>query len=127
MKSNPLVHIKVSILNDDFYVTVCWGNLKEAEKYIVSITDQETKVDMARSYARYWSIASFVYMPVIYVNLPVGDERFHSSLAHEAVHAINAIWEYIGEESKDEIYAHSIGAIVHAVDKELNNRGTSHE
>ena len=119
MKPEPFVHIKVPILNDDFYVTVCWGNLKAAKKYIVSITDQETKFPLTRATARYWSIASFVYMPVIYINLPVGDERFLSSLAHEAVHTINAIWDYIQESSKDEVYAYSIGAIVHAVTKQL--------
>lgn len=42
---------------------------------------------------------------------PKTAEEF-GTLAHEAVHAVNHVFDHIHEYSRDEVFAHSVGAIV---------------
>ena len=128
MKPEPFVHIKVPILNDEYFVVVCWGSIKVAKKFIIANT--EPTVDLRRlpkSRGMCWSIFPFDYMPLIYINLPVTSKYFFSSLSHEAVHAINAIWKGIEEPSKEEVYAYSVAAIVYAVEKKVKSRKHNHD
>lgn len=116
-----LRHIKVPILNDEYWVTVVWGDWGTAgQKYIRSIT--EPCLDMCgieNSRAIYFAHTGFAYMPVILMCIPSKDKHFYASLAHEAVHVINELWKHIEEPSKEEVFAYSVGAIVHAVEREL--------
>ena len=114
-------HIKVPILNDEYYVTVCWGDWGTvAQKYIRSITEPTLDMcDISHSRAIYFAHTGFAYMPVILMCIPAKDKHFYSSLAHEAVHVINELWKHIEEPSKEEVFAYSGGAIVHAVEREL--------
>ena len=56
------------------------------------------------------------YHPFIYLDISPQDKHFFSTLAHEATHAIDYIYEYVGEKPGGEVYAICIEAIVHAVE-----------
>ena len=84
--------LKVAILNDEYFVTILLGDKEMAKKA------------MLRNY------------PGLYTELQQGvglhpkDPDFYSTVAHEAIHAIDFIFDEIGEEAKvNEIYAHCPG------------------
>jgi len=117
---DTFTHIEVPILNDEYRVVVCWGRWADAQKFITRHTDgQADFCDMDNDRGLCWFVDNFSYMPIIYITIPPKDKRFYSTLAHESCHAINAMWKKLGEESRDEIFAYSVGAIVGAVEKKL--------
>ena len=114
--------IKVPILNDEYYVVVCWGDQGTAKKYITKHTSGAAEFcELDDDRGTCWFNEDFTYMPIIYINLK--DRRFYGTLAHEACHAINAMWKRLGEASRDEIFAYSVGAIVGAVEKRVKRCG----
>lgn len=113
-------HIKIPILNSEYYVLLGWGNEKQAIpwlKKVIGPTFKEEDLEGPRGHC--WSSGLYYCVPVLYISLPTKDKHFLSTVAHEAVHALNLIWEYIAEDSKNEVYAHSIGYIVHEVEKRI--------
>lgn len=107
--------VKVPILNNEYFVYVLWGNKVRVIKWINSYFGEKyhySFIDDCRGKTFY----QHGYYPVIFINTQI---HFFATLAHEAVHALNYIWEDIAEESKNEIYAHSVGAIIRIVKKQL--------
>ena len=115
--------VKVPILNNEYYVTVVWGNLEKAKTYILSITDNKADFcDMGNLRGVMFAVEDFSYQPVIYLVLSPEDDKFYSTLAHEATHAVKCIWDKLEEAYVGEIFAYSVGAIVGAVEKQVKGK-----
>lgn len=110
---NKLKVIKVPILNRDYCVYILQGKKEKALKWLVSYYgDADLSIDDFENYRGRTFYKKGCY-PVIYL---ITTKHKYSTLAHEAVHAIDYIWKYIGENNKDEVYAHSVGAVVFAIE-----------
>jgi hypothetical protein len=67
------------------------------------------------------------YNPVIVMNIKPDHEHFWATLTHEAIHAIDHIWEMIGEHSYGEVYAHSVGAVIAGVEQFIKRDNKSNK
>lgn len=116
--------IKVPILNDEYFVYVLFGDeIKACDWLRDYFDDRKLDLDDFRGFrARCFYKQGFY--PVIYCAVK---EHLYASLAHEAIHAINYIWRDIGETEKEEVYAHSVGAVVYAVEKFMKPKGKRNE
>lgn len=113
-------HIEVPILNDEYHVDVYWNyTAEQAIKEARIIFKDDTIPDNCFDDNRGRCLSRDNYHPAIFIIIPTSDKHFHATLAHEAVHAIDYIWVDIGEKTGDEIFAHSVGAVVAAVTKKL--------
>ncbi len=110
--------IKIPILNSEYSVWVLWGDKNKALKWIrKELEDKNINFDDLGYRGRTFNHTG--YHPVIYIAV---ETHFYATVAHEAIHAIDFIWDFIGEKQKGgEIYAHSIGAIVNGVEKKRKN------
>jgi hypothetical protein len=117
---DKFTHIKVPILNDEYWVTVCWGECDaEAWRILKTLTDGCADPCDIDGRGAMWAHQGWKYQPVIYICESTTSARFFSTLAHESAHCINALWDKLGERSKEEIFAYSVGAIVYAVEKQV--------
>jgi len=110
--------IIIPILNNEYYVVVCWGN----DKFLDKVADKHGYVKGAirvaeGDQASVWYDTSKQCSPIIVLSEVPRTPRTIAVLCHEAVHAINAIWEYVREKKDvaEEIYCHSVDAIVREV------------
>ena len=121
---DKFTHIKVPILNNEYFVLVAWGEQKKAIPWLIKKTGHyfidKKFLDTGR--AHYFKSDLYMCLPVIYMNVPIKGLEFHASLSHEATHAIECIWKHIGEDTHTEVYAHSCAAIVRAVTKEIRKK-----
>jgi len=112
------MEVKIPILNNEYAVIVCNGNLKElsktlkryhypdySDKFVKEATDQ-------RRGATFYGHRCY---PIIWIDKYSPATDAVGTLAHEAVHAVVSIFELIDERSYDEVFAHSVGAIVREV------------
>lgn len=115
--SKPKV-IEVPILNSEYWVYVVWGDgsVRWISKKLNDAYIEDEEIHNYRG--KTWHRPS--YNPVIHMIVEPGDKHFWGTLAHEATHAIKFIWDSIGEDSFWEVYAHSVGAVVHAVELEIS-------
>lgn len=108
----------VPILNEEYKVIVCIDtakngfkklqeyNKKASEKFSIDDFDTRGKAfDFQNSHGQY---------PFIWIDKDL--EYPYATISHEAVHAVEYIFSYIGEKSHDEVFAHSVSAIVRAVE-----------
>lgn len=111
--------IRVPILNSEYKVIVCYGGAKEIGKvlkayhYPEDLTHYDLEqmlIDMRGRTFYHKSCYPVIALP----KKPKTAEQV-GTLAHEAVHAIQHIFESIGEPSRDEVFAHSVGAVVREV------------
>lgn len=121
---DKFTHIKVPILNEEYFVLVSWGNQKDAIPWLLENTgfDDITKKFLNTGRGHYFKSELYHCLPIIYVNVPVKGTEFWATLSHESTHAIECIWKHIGEDGHYEVYAHSCAAIVRAVSKELDKK-----
>jgi len=105
--------LKIPILNNEYYVIVCVGQPKEVMKFTRKhFEDKEIPEKEFTDDTRGKSFSRKGYPPLLYIKLKSSDTDFFGTLAHEAVHAVQNIWEIIGEENHGEVFAYSVGAIV---------------
>jgi len=107
--------LKISILNNEYSVIVCWGNDKEIFKVVKRW--HEGNADLMSSLNERRGVCFYKHgcHPIIALpRYPKTAEEI-GTLAHETVHAINYIFEAVEEQSRDEIFAHSVGAVVRNV------------
>jgi len=119
MKRKKLKVTKVPILNSEYSVYILQGKKEKAFSWIKSYYG---KSDISINDFEGFRGRVFYhhgYFPVIYL---ISTRHKYATLAHEAVHAINYIWEDIGEKCKEEVYAHSVGAIVFAIENKGKKR-----
>lgn len=108
----------IPLLNNEYKVVVCWGTLSQLKKILLDhhydeedVTIKELKKDIGGH--RGVTFSQNTCYSVIWLdgNLPCNE--LLGTLAHEAVHVVNRLFDFIGEKGIcDEIFAHSVGAIV---------------
>lgn len=105
--------IVIPIFNNEYKVVVCWGSDKSVRRVLDSFW-YPRNIDLAedRKNRRGITYRHPECYPIIVLRGFPKDPEEVGTLAHEAVHAINYIFEYIYEESRDEVYAHCIASIV---------------
>lgn len=113
--------IVIPILNNEYKVIVCWGDAKRIRQvlynwhYPVEEIDFTTALEGMRGRA-----FSHKYChPVIALYTKPKTPEQIGTLAHEAVHAVECIFQAVSEPSRDELFAHSVGAIVRETLKSL--------
>lgn len=107
--------IIVPILNDEYKVIVCWGNPKYVEKIVKQWghKPEDTKSSLANR--RGVCFYSEGCHPIVALpSCPKTAEEI-GTLAHEATHAVINVFSKIDESSYDEVFAHSVGAVVREV------------
>jgi hypothetical protein len=111
--------VKVPILNDEYVVWVLWGKDEIVEKWLKRWYENDVTIDYEQfKHNRGCCYYHPKYNPVIVMHTK---EEFYATLSHEAVHAINQIFNFIGESSRGEIFAHCVGAVVRAVEKHIKS------
>lgn len=110
--------VTVPILNHEYKVVVCWGNLKHLRKTLLNHhynPDHVTKtmLDEQTTNRRGVTFSEQRCYPAIWLNADLPHTDALGTLAHEAVHAVDFIFEALDENMyHSEIFAHSVGAIV---------------
>lgn len=111
--------IRIPILNNEYKVIVVFGGAKEIGKvlrayhYPEDLTHYDLEqmlIDMRGRTFYHKGCYPVIALP----KKPHTPEEI-GTLAHESVHAIKHIFDSIGEESVDEAFAHSVGAVVRGV------------
>lgn len=107
--------IEVPILNDEYKVIVCFGDDKVTKKVLKSWGHKIKTVKSELVDRRGVCFYSKDCHPVIVLpRFPKTSEEI-GTLAHEAFHAVNNIFDKIQGFKDDETFAHSIGAVVRLV------------
>jgi hypothetical protein len=103
---------EIPILNNEYKVIVCWGSKKSIKEVLTKnghkFTDKDLDWDTCRG--RFFS-TPFRHSVIALPRKPKTAEEI-GTLTHEACHAVLDIFEWIEEEHYDEVFAHSVGAIV---------------
>lgn len=110
--------VTVPILNHEYKVVVCWGNLKHLRKTLINhyynpdnVT--QTMLEHETEQRRGVTFREHRCYPTIWINADLSAQDSIGTLAHEAVHAVDFIFEAVDETLyHSEIFAHSVGAIV---------------
>ena len=119
MNTKKKTEIRIPILNDEYKIIVVLGGAKEigrvlkAYHYPEDITHYDLEqmlIDMRGRTFYHKGCYPIIALP----KKPKTPEQI-GTLAHEAVHAVEHIFNSIQEESRDEVFAHSIGAVVREV------------
>lgn len=103
----------IPILNDEYKVVFCCGSAKRVAKEMKSWGYDDAKIsfDERRGFCAIKNgchpFIGMPYFPRKAVEI--------ASLAHEAVHAITDIFNKVSEGNRDEIFAHSVAAVMRAV------------
>lgn len=107
--------IVIPILNDEYKVIVCWGTPKIIAKVLKSW--HYPKEDVTSSLMDMRGVC--YYNPQCHPVIALPDKpktaQQIGTLAHEAVHAIENIYQKISEVPSGELFAHSVGAVVRKV------------
>lgn len=104
--------IIIPILNNEYPVIVCWGDTKfikqVLKKYGHKYDDEDFNWD--KYGGRFFGLEGKDGV-IVLPKKPKTPEEV-GDLAHEAVHAVKYIFDHVEEKSIDEVFAHSVGAIV---------------
>lgn len=107
--------IVIPILNDEYKVIVCFGEPKYIDKVLKQWGHKVANIYLDCENRRgicFWTKGCH---PVIAMrNFPKTPEEI-GTLAHEAIHSIGHIFSMIEQEFAEEVFAHSVGAIVRTV------------
>jgi hypothetical protein len=111
--------VKIDILNDEYTAWVVWGKDDVVEKWLRRWYENDSTVDYQQfRHNRGCCYYHPKYNPVIVIRTK---EEFYATLAHESVHAVNQIFNFIGDDNRGELFAHCVGAIVRKVQKHITN------
>ena len=105
--------ITIPILNNEHKVIVVFGDSKTVSKCLKRHGYKDTNGDYGDS--RALTYYEDDYQPVIALPRKPKTAEEVGDLAHEAVHAVKYVFDFIGEKSIDEVFAHSVGAVVREV------------
>lgn len=112
--------ISIPILNNEYKVIVCWGDLKQIVKTlnrwyypkgVANSTFTNDTMKNRRGVTYYHGSCH----PVIALPRKPRTAAEIGTLAHEAVHAIEDIFDKVCQPIGGEIFAHSVGAVVRGV------------
>lgn len=115
--------ITVPILNDEYKVIVCFGNQKQIEKTLKRWGHTLYNNEVL-NYNRGNVFHTNGCHPVIVLPRFPKTSIEIGTLAHEAVHAVGYIFSMIGQQQAEEVYAHSVSAIVRNVLKKMKGSQT---
>lgn len=103
-------YLEIPILNDEYKVIVFFGSAKDAEKIALKWSHQPHRV----SWDDNRGITYFTQgcHPVIAMPRKPKTPDEYGTLAHEACHAVEIIFNKIAQPVGDEVFAHSVGAVV---------------
>lgn len=110
--------VTIPILNDEYKVVVCWGDKRLLRKTLLDhhySPDNITPafIEEACANRRGVTFRESRCYSVIWIDANLPASQAIATLAHEAVHAVDFIMEFIDEDiHHSEIFAHSVGAIV---------------
>jgi hypothetical protein len=111
-----MTKIRIPILNDEHVVWVVWGKDDVVEKWLRRWYENDDKMDYQIFKKNRGSCYRHPkYNPVIVMH--DFTEDFYATLSHEAVHAIDDIFNNIGDRNREELFAHCVGAVVRKVIK----------
>lgn len=106
--------IVIDILNNEYKVVVCWGSDNWVKKVLTSWQHEQLNLlDLENMRGQTFWTKDCAPVIVLRHRPKTGEEI--GTLAHESVHAISWIFDRIEEESRGEVFAHSVGAIVRKV------------
>lgn len=112
--------IKIPVLNNEYKVIFTYGSPEEVKKVLKRNYYPMEKIEndhfTGRGVCFHWND---VHPVIALPKIPETPEEI-STLAHEAVHAIDDIFFKIGETKGPEVYAHCVGAVVRAVLENFN-------
>jgi len=109
--------VRIAILNDEYAVYVIWGKQNKRLKWLRYHFDDDSIIPDTWHLNRGTTHTREGYMPVINLH----NKLTYSVLAHEACHAIDSIFNYIGDNNRPELFAHSVGSILRGVEKYVKN------
>jgi len=111
-----MTEIRIPILNDEYKVIVCLGGEKEIAKTLKAY-HYPMDFDLASSLIgmRGRTFYRSDCFPIIALPKKPRTPEDIGTLAHEAVHAVKHILESIVEGDAEEVFCHSVGAVVRTV------------
>lgn len=114
-------HFQVNILNDEYKVNVVISSSEFANKFISDKAGFKANFIEEPNRGKCISISGL--HPIIWIEHTLDKHTMIGTVAHESVHAINSIMQYIAmnpvDQSGDEFLAHSVAAVVRKTAKEL--------
>ena len=106
--------IEIPILNDEQTIVVCWGSRVFLDKIASEYGYEKRDIRLIKG-SDGTTIDSPENYPIILLSREPKTAEDVGTLAHEAIHAMDFIFENIGESKKNEVFAYSVGAIVRKV------------
>lgn len=108
--------VVVPILNNEYKVIVCWGDLtvvrRTMKEWGFPLPLAESKdIDSRRGVTFY---SGNCHPLIAFPRYPKTAEEI-GTLAHEATHAVLNVFDKVQETNFDEVFAHSVGAVVREV------------
>lgn len=113
--NKKIKEIIIPILNDEYKVVVCFGKPKEIKKVLYSWGHKPADIVFDAENRRGICYYTRGCHPVIALPRTPKTSTEIGSLTHEAVHAVSDIFRKIEQDSAEEVFAHSVGAIVRTV------------
>ncbi len=106
--------IVVPILNNEYKVIVCFGTPEQVKK-VLHQWGHTAPISLGVENRRGICYHTNGCHPIIALPRKPKTAQEIGTLAHEAVHAVGYIFQMIEQNSAEEVYAHSVGAIVRTV------------
>jgi hypothetical protein len=103
--------VRVPILNDEYWVIVCWGEPSEINK-VLKDYHYPGDVRMVEWRVRGACFSREACHPVVALPAPPRTTTEIATLCHEAIHAACHVLDTVDAKIDGEILAHSVGAIV---------------
>lgn len=125
--------VTVPILNHEYKVVICWGDLKYLRKTLLDHYYNQDNVTMTMleretENRRGVTFREHRCYPTIWLDADISAVDTMGTLAHEAVHAVDFIFQAVDEDMiHSEIFAHSVGAIVRETVKTMKILATPEE
>jgi hypothetical protein len=106
--------LEIPVLNVEYSVLVSIGKKDKTLVRARGIFEKVDDEDVDNKRGCYW--AEHGKKPMIWIGVDYTDKHFYATVAHEAVHAIQHIFDEIEETHSKEIFAHCVGAVVAGVE-----------
>ena len=111
-------YCEIPILNNEYLVYVCIGKDTEeiSKKLINHFEEKHNSIFKPDNFKgiRGKCYRRTGYHPYIFINLNTCKDKnqIYATLAHEACHAIDNIFYIIDDNNRDELFAHSVAAVI---------------
>lgn len=103
--------VSIPILNNEYKVIVCWGPISTTIKILNNWGYDDVEPEMFANHRGITFTRRSCHPVIVLPKFPKSASEI-ATFTHETVHAVSDIFEKIGETSRGEIFAHSVGAVV---------------